>query len=100
LLAEHPWVVEALAAIQTTDRGHLLLGELEVQKVEVFPEPLRVLRLGDHRGTALHAPSQNDLSGCALYVVGYSLGFLKFVFTLLKRIVNPGPIESMDKPFE
>ena len=35
----------------------------------------------------------------ALYVVGYSLGFLKFVFTGLKRAVVPGPNESMDKPF-
>lgn len=73
LLAESSGVIEALAAIQTTDRGHLLLGELEVKKAEVFPKPLMVLRLGDHRSTPLHAPSQNDLSRRPRYFLGNRL---------------------------
>ena len=56
-------VVEELrvALIEGGDLVHVVIGEREVEDVEVLRHPIRVDRLGDDDDVALDQPAQHDL---------------------------------------
>ena len=49
------------AAVKRVDRGDLLVGELEVEDVEVLGHPLGLGGLGDRDDPVLHVPAQDHL---------------------------------------
>ena len=57
----------AAAGVEPVDRGELVVGEVEVEDVEVLRDPGRLGRLRDHRAALLDAPAQHHL-GRALAV--------------------------------
>src|SRR5215207_7487920 len=58
------------AGVQSVDRSELLGGELEVEHVDVFGDPVRLGRLRDHRAALLQVPAQHDLSGSLVVGLG------------------------------
>ena len=52
---------DGFAAIESADRGHFLLRELEVEDVEVLCDPARVPRPRDGDQTELDVPAEHDL---------------------------------------
>ena len=65
-LADHCGVAmvkeQGFAAVQRGDARHLVVGELEVEHVDVFAHALRPHRLLDDDDIALDQPTQDDLS--------------------------------------
>jgi hypothetical protein len=49
------------AVVHRGDAGHLVVGELEVEHVDVLAHPLGADRLGDDDDIALDEPAQDDL---------------------------------------
>src|SRR3954452_12699251 len=45
-------------------RGHLRIGQLDIEDVEVLPDPLLVRRLRDDGAAELDVPAQDDLRRC------------------------------------
>src|SRR3954452_25168752 len=60
----------ALAGVELLDRGHLVVGELEAEDVEVLRDALRRHRLGDHDAAELDVPADDDLAGGAVVRLG------------------------------
>ena len=52
-----------LALVQRGDRRHVVLGQLEVEQLEVLGDPRRGGRLGEDDVAPLDVPAQGDLSG-------------------------------------
>jgi hypothetical protein len=61
------------AGVEGCDLLHLLVGELEVEDVQVLGHPLGPHRLRDHDDLALGEPAQHDLAD-GLAVRGADLG--------------------------
>src|SRR6201995_336925 len=59
----------AVAGIESGDRRQVVLGQLEVEEVEVLAHPRRGDRLRDHHVAELQVPAQDDL-GDGAFVVG------------------------------
>lgn len=64
---------EAGAGVQLSDAGHLVLGEVEVEDVEVLGHPVAPHGLGNDDDAALDEPTENDL-GNRLLVRGADVG--------------------------
>src|ERR1700722_5472171 len=54
----------ALVPVQRGDRFVVLAGQLEVEDVDVLPDPGRGDRLGEDDVAALDVPAQHDLGRC------------------------------------
>ena len=57
--------VRALAPLECVERGHLLLGELEVEELRVRFYPRGRGRAREHRAAALQRVPERDLRGTA-----------------------------------
>ena len=57
--------VRALAPLECVERGHLLLGELEVEELRVRFYPRGRGRAREHRAAALQRVAERDLRGTA-----------------------------------
>ena len=53
---------EAPARIERGDGGHILVGEREVEDVDILPHPFDMGRFGNDNYAALDKPAQGDLS--------------------------------------
>src|SRR5262249_16938626 len=60
---------DAPAGLETRERGHVVLAQLEVEEVDVLADPLGRHRLGDDHVAELEVPAQDGLSR-GLVVVG------------------------------
>src|SRR6202012_3818628 len=58
------------AVIETLDRRDLLVGQIEVEDVEVLGHPLRPGGLRDRDDAALHVPAQDDLRDALAVLAG------------------------------
>ena len=52
---------EAASRVERGDGGHILVGEREIEDVEILPHPLYVGRFGADDDSALNQPAQGDL---------------------------------------
>ena len=52
---------ETTARVERGDGGHILVGECEIEYVDILLHPLYVSRFGDDDDAALDEPTQGDL---------------------------------------
>ena len=57
-------MIVAPVFIEFCDRLHLVIGQGEVEDIEIILDVIDVLAAGDHDKAHLRMPAQNDLSGC------------------------------------